>query len=99
LPFGEKRDPATASKLKRMGVTKGWPDFMLVRRADMRTLAGGFVAFLELKSHSGRLSAEQADIAAHLMAAGFGYLCTSDFGDAFKALTPWGVIPANVRLG
>src|SRR5215468_1632460 len=42
LPMGEYRTPATAGRLKRMGVTSGWPDFMLFH-------ISGRVCFLELK--------------------------------------------------
>ena len=41
LPMGEHRDIITASRLKRMGVQPGWPDFIFI--------GPGEVIFLELK--------------------------------------------------
>jgi hypothetical protein len=42
LPMGEYRDPTTAVKLQRMGVTAGWPDFLFVG-------PGQAIFWLELK--------------------------------------------------
>jgi hypothetical protein len=90
LPFGEKRDPKTARKLKLMGVTPGWPDFMLV--------GPGKVCFLELKSKTGQPSAAQSAIAGHLMACGCGYGLTSSFDDVVAMLQDWGVIGPEVHV-
>lgn len=86
LPFGEHRHVVTAMRLKRMGVTPGWPDFMFV--GPNRS-----VFWLELKrARRGRLSTEQADIAAHLVACGFAYLCTSSYEDAVATLVDLGIL-------
>ena len=89
LPFGEKRDPITAGRLKRMGVTPGWPDFMFV--------GPGRVFWLELKRKGGALSDAQRDVMAHLMECGFGYLCTNDLQDAVATLKDLGIVRAQVQ--
>jgi hypothetical protein len=49
---GEKRDAVTAARLKRMGVTAGFPDLVFFGPA-------GQVCFVELKAKGGRLSEAQ----------------------------------------
>jgi len=97
LPFGEWRHPVTANKLKRMGVTPGWPDFMGVR--SRLPGVGGLVVFIELKAAAGARSPEQVDIAQHVIGSGCGYLCSDDFDDVVSALKLWGAVPPNVGLG
>lgn len=98
LPLGEHRDhrvnrygkrfSPTGVRLKRMGVTPGWPDFMFV--GPQRS-----VFWLELKrTRNGRLSEDQAAMAAHLVACGFGYLCTSSYDDAIATLVDLGILRA-----
>ena len=61
-PLGEVRDPITAGRLKRLGVTAGWPDLMFAGPCRQ-------MAFLELKRRgSGRLSAAQEAMRDHLVA-------------------------------
>ena len=45
----ELRDPATAGRLKRLGVMAGWPDLLFAG-------PGARMAFLELKRRGGRLN-------------------------------------------
>ena len=90
LPFGEKRDPPTAARLKRMGVTPGWPDFIFV--GPYRA-----VFWLELKRKGGTLSDAQRDVMGHLMRCGFGYLCTNDLQDAITTLKDLGIVRAEVQ--
>lgn len=59
LPCGEHRTAATAGKLKRMGVTKGVPDF-LIAVPPMATRLG-VLSFLELKSEKGKPSEDQRE--------------------------------------
>ena len=86
LPFGEHRHIVTAMRLKRMGVTPGWPDFIFV--GPDRS-----VFWLELKrARFGRLNDDQAEMAAHLVACGFGYLCTNSPDDAIATLVDLGIL-------
>ena len=89
LPFGEKRNPATAGRLKAAGVTPGWPDLMLVgpRR----------IYFLELKRRGGKLSEHQAVRADALMAAGAGYGVAASFDAAVSILQAWGCVSKRVH--
>jgi hypothetical protein len=92
LPFGEKRDVATGARLKRLGVTPGWPDFLFVG-------PGAQVFWLELKRpKSGRLSEAQGDIIGHLVACGFGVLVTTSIDDAVATLKQAGILRANVEV-
>jgi hypothetical protein len=86
LPMGEHRNKATARKLRRMGVTAGWPDFLFCG-------PGQAVFWLELKRPgSGRLSEEQIEMRAHLVACGFAYLATSDVRDAVETMKGFGIL-------
>jgi hypothetical protein len=87
LPFGERRDPVTAGRLKRMGVHGGLPDFMFVGR--------GFV-FLELKRKGEGLSDVQADVGLRLLHAGAAWLVTDDLEDAVGWLKDLGIVRARI---
>jgi len=90
LPLGERRDMATAMRLKRMGVTPGWPDFVFVHLS-------GKVVWLELKRPGGsaRLSEEQAELAAFL-AHGNPHIVSNDFEHALDVLRDFGIVRARV---
>lgn len=78
--------------LKRMGVTPGFPDLVFFGPS-------GQVRFVELKRRgSGRLSPAQRAIATHLVAAGHGYLCSSDYRDVVETLQAWSVLRAGIRV-
>jgi hypothetical protein len=71
FPAGALRDPATAGRLKRLGLTAGWPDLQFAG-------PGPRMAFLELKRRGGRLSEAQQAMRDHLVTCGFAYLCTDE---------------------
>lgn len=86
MPMGELRSKATAIRLKRMGVTPGWPDFLFVG-PDCRMF------WLELKRPgSGRMSEEQSAMAAHLIACGHAYLATTEVKDAVATMVDLGIV-------
>jgi hypothetical protein len=89
IPLGEYRNPITASRLKRMGVQPGWPDFIFIG-------PGRAVFFLELKRRGHGQTPEQARIAAHLIDCGCTYLCTDDIEDALATLRELGIVRARV---
>jgi hypothetical protein len=92
LPLGEKRDLVTAARLKRLGTTPGWPDFIFAG-------PGSQVFWLELKRPKrGRLSEDQADIIGHLVACGFGVLVTTSIDDAVATLKQAGILRANMEV-
>ena len=72
-----------------MGVVPGFPDLVFFGPS-------GQVCWVELKARSGRLSAAQADVASHLVAAGHGYLCSSDYRDVVETLKGWGVVRSGI---
>ena len=88
LPMGEKRSSVTAGRLKRMGVTKGWPDFLFVGPTG--------VFWLELKAESGELTDEQEELRVHLIANGHGYLCTKSVPEAVAWLKTAGILRASI---
>ena len=63
LPFGEARTKRTAGWLKAMGVTPGWPDFLI--------LGPGGPVMIELKAKGQGLSAPQKE--CHRKARALGY--------------------------
>jgi hypothetical protein len=97
LPFGENRDHAvnpktgkryslTGQRLQRLGTKRGWPDYIFV--GPNRS-----VFWLEMKrARGGRLSDEQVDIGAHLVACGFAYLCTNSIDEAIRTLVDLGIL-------
>jgi len=91
LPMGEKRDPVTAMRLKRMGTMPGWPDFQFFgpRRE---------VAFLELKrpGGGGRVSEEQLAVSTRLQWCGHKYHCTNDFQMALDWLRDLEIVRVRV---
>jgi hypothetical protein len=91
IASGEKRDVVTAARLKRMGVTAGFPDLVFFG-------PNGQVCFIELKARGGRLSEAQAAVASHLVAAGHGYLCSSSFDDIIATLKHWGAVQSSVNV-
>ena len=91
IASGERRDQVTAARLKRMGVTAGFPDLMFIGPR-------GQVCWIELKARGGRLGEAQAAVAAHLVAAGHGYLCSNDYRDVIETLKAWGVLRVAVSV-
>ena len=89
IPLGEYRRPITAARLKRMGVTAGWPDFVFFHFR-------GKVCFLELKREGSRATQAQEELALFLMRAGCGYLLTDNFDDALCWLRDTGIVPARI---
>lgn len=91
LPMGELRDSVTASRLKRMGVTRGWPDLMFIS-------ATGEVCFMELKRRGNHLTEDQDAIATFLINADLRYNCVDNFQDAITVLKVWGVVRSGIDV-
>ena len=84
IPNGGLRTKAEAARLKWMGTVPGIPDLALV-------LPGGQIRFIEVKTDTGRLSAEQVTIHAWLVSIGNpAAICTS-IDDTRNALKHWGI--------
>jgi hypothetical protein len=84
-PNGGKRSPATAARMKRLGVKPGVADLMFL-------LPGGTAAALELKAKGGAQSKAQKDWQAACEALGVPYVVTSNLDTALLVLESWGVI-------
>jgi hypothetical protein len=103
LPLGEHREhrvnPRTGKRyspsgqrLQRMGVQPGWPDFIFVG-------PNAQVFWLELKRFkTGRLSEDQSDVLAHLVACGFAVLVTTSLDDAVATLKQAGILRSNFEV-
>ena len=92
MPLGELRNPVTAARLKRLGVTAGSPDLMFAG-------PGRQMVFLELKRRgSGRLNTAQEAMRDHLVACGFDYLCTDSVDQAIAWLQSRGILRGGVVL-
>src|SRR4051812_2818591 len=86
LPFGEMRSPATGSRLKRMGVMPGWPDFMFVG-------PGRALLFIELKrGRIGKLSDEQLAVHQHLQTCGIECFVVRSVVEAIERLQAYGAL-------
>jgi len=90
MPMGEKRSKATAGRLKRMGTTRGWPDFLFVGPDG--------VCWLELKADHGALSEEQDLLRAHLVGCGHRYFCTKSVPGAVGWLKTVGILRADISM-
>ena len=86
---GELRDPATATKLKRMGVRAGLPDLLL--------LIAGRLHGLELKrERGGRVSPAQRAMHDELRAAGAIVETAKGLNEALGVLSTWSaLLPDN----
>jgi len=101
MPMGELRQPITAARLKRMGVTPGWPDFLLLAPRGQCTECGvyadGGPHFLELKRPKlGRFTDEQKDFAWWCASSNYPYACVDNYPAALDVLKRWGAVRANV---
>lgn len=98
FPAGEKRDPATGARLKRMGVASGWPDYLF--------LVNGQLIGVELKTEAdlirgvgkGYLTPEQKAVRDAWERQGVKYIVCHGFDAAITVLTIHGVIRPDVSL-
>lgn len=81
IPNEGKRSPASAARLRRMGMRKGAPDLLLV--------IGGKAFFFEVKSAKGRVRDEQFDFQVDADIAGAGWAIVRSIDDVRRALAHW----------
>jgi hypothetical protein len=91
IASGEYRLPATAARLKRMGVQKGWPDIIIFPPLPSRG-----AMFLELKRRGGRLSPAQQAFADWAHDHGYAHEVIADYASALVVLRGWGVIRTGI---
>ena len=89
-PNGEKRDKATAAKLKRMGVRAGVPD-VLMPIMNAAPIGGEFFVGLAIELKVGRntVSDEQAAWLECLQLNGWATYICYDWVDAARILIRW----------
>ena len=85
FPAGEARDEQTGAKLKRMGLKRGWSDFVLIA-------PDGRHHWMELKRGKASLRVEQEAFAQQLLQRGVPWKVARSFDEAIAVLTAWGAI-------
>lgn len=95
FPAGEARDVRTGAKLKRMGLAKGWPDFILIRPA--RGACRGQLYCLELKRLGEDLSDDQEAFSAWCHGNSVPFAVVRTIDEALAVLTDWRCL--RVRVG
>jgi len=83
---GFKLNVITAVRLRRMGVKKGWADFVLLSPYPPNA------HFLEVKRKGGKLSDEQADFKEFCDLNGYKFAVVDNYRDAMAQLADWGAI-------
>jgi len=83
FPAGEKRSAVTGSRLKRMGLKRGWPDYLVI--LDGKTFG------IELKAGKGKLSDVQLAVADAFVANGAPWVCARSTQEVEAFLTEQGV--------
>lgn len=87
-PNGEKRDPATAAKLKRMGVKPGVHDFLIVH--------AGRIYGLELKRAGETPTSDQWHFGRMIGSTGGEWACVDSFAGAVQQLEAWNILRIKV---
>jgi hypothetical protein len=91
FPAGELRSQATGERLRRMGLAKGWPDYLFVSPA-------GQLHFLELKRGTrGRLTDEQAAFRDWCVAHAVPWQLARSYDEAIAAVAAWGALKHKVE--
>lgn len=90
IASGELRDVRTATKLKRMGVRRGWPDFVLVPPT-------GQIHCLELKRAGETLTEDQEAFQTWCIKHCVPHSVAYSFGDALAVLDLWGCLRLKIK--
>jgi hypothetical protein len=89
FPAGERRDARTGARLKRMGLKRGWSDFLLIDPAGQHH-------WLELKRGASPLTTEQEEFRDACLERGVPWAVVRSFDEAMQQLTTWGAIRLSV---
>lgn len=90
IASGEARDVRTATKLKRMGVRRGWPDFVLVPPT-------GQLHCMELKRIGERLTEDQEAFQLWCIRHGVPYVVAFTIDEVLTAFDAWGCL--RIKIG
>jgi hypothetical protein len=91
FPAGEKRDMRTAARLKRMGLNRGFADFLLIDPE-------GLHHWLELKRGKAPLTSDQEAFGEAMRARRVPYAVVRSFEEAVDQLHEWQALRAEVIL-
>lgn len=94
FPAGEHRNKITGARLKRMGLRRGWPDFILL--VPRRAAAGADFHALELKRPGEDLTDDQRALAEWCREHGVSHAVARSTAEALAALDAMGVL--RIRL-
>lgn len=83
FPSGEHRNMRTATKLKQMGLKRGWADFVFLP-------PGGIAHFLELKRVGEGLTVDQEDFRLRAITRGNPYVVAWTMDQVLIAFGAWG---------
>jgi VRR-NUC domain-containing protein len=89
IASGEYRLPATAARLKKMGVQPGWADLILINSA-------GQAFFLELKRRGGHLSEAQEQFAQWCGEHSIPFAWADSLDEALAVLRRWGALRVEI---
>lgn len=92
FPAGEYRHPATAARLRRMGVQVGWADFQLLCPYPP------MIHFLELKRKGQKPSDFQQAFGDYCITNGYVWRWADNYEDAINILKGWGAVRASVSV-
>lgn len=90
FPAGEKRDVITGARLKRFGLKRGWPDFLLISPF-------GTLRCLELKRLGEDLTDDQEDFKVWCIKSGVPYAVARTIDEALRALDAWNCL--RIKIG
>lgn len=90
FPAGEQRTAATGARLQRMGLKKGWSDYLLISPI-------GRLHCLEMKRRGERMTPEQQAFAHDMERAEVPHRVAQSYDEAIKILQSWGVLDDRIR--
>jgi hypothetical protein len=90
IASGELRDIRTASKLKTMGLKRGWPDLILISPA-------GIFHGLELKRAGETLTPDQEAFQLWAIRYSIPYCVAHSIDEALRALDHWGALRIKIN--
>lgn len=91
FPAGEHRSEETGALLKRMGLKKGWSDFVLIGPT-------GVHHWLELKRGKAPLTPEQEAFRDACQVRGVPWAVARSFAEATAQLQSWGALRLSVSV-
>lgn len=86
------------AKMKRLGVRAGVADFVVLLPAPEYGGVNPIIAFLELKSETGKLSDVQKAFRDDVDRIGCFYRTAHTYDDAVKCLSQWGALKRKMKV-